>query len=268
MSYLVYQSSYQPRELALCTWIDNYLLWKSLLLSLRQYFLYLQRAGDTKWNPHEQGSRLRHVCVRYCLPDHWYLCLSGIWTWSLGPRSCGERASQLSSWQFPHCCESRSHCDDLVHGISTQRLSLSVHDWENDFQAASPSTARHVMITFGIVHSLLLLAIFCPSINVAFELLGGTCSSFICFGLPALYILKLESGSVYSPKKRRPLLVVLGAGLISVISTGVTLMSIIANGWSNAFRVQIWMNRKYQEKRLHIMISKRRQRFKFWNRLI
>ncbi|GLE03705.1 hypothetical protein PINS_up012607 [Pythium insidiosum] len=93
------------------------------------------------------------------------------------------------------------------------------------FAYAKDSLARHVAVTAGLVFLALLLAIFCPSINVIFGIIGGTCSSVVCFCLPAAFILKLEDGPLLGPKKLGSLVLFIGAVIIGVVGTGVTIWS-------------------------------------------
>ena len=93
------------------------------------------------------------------------------------------------------------------------------------FQEAQPSALRHVGITSLLVFSALLLAIWCPSVNVVFGIIGGTCSAVVCFCFPAAYMLKLLQGSMFQGDKLRALLLLIGAIMIGAVSTGVTLYS-------------------------------------------
>lgn len=93
------------------------------------------------------------------------------------------------------------------------------------FANSEDSWLRHVVVTTSLVLLALLLAIFCPSINVVFGIIGGTCSTIVCFCFPAAFILKLEDGPLLGPKKIGPLLLLIGAIMIGVIGTGVTVWS-------------------------------------------
>ncbi|KAJ0403581.1 hypothetical protein P43SY_009029 [Pythium insidiosum] len=93
------------------------------------------------------------------------------------------------------------------------------------FAYSQDSLARHVAVTAGLVFLALLLAIFCPSINVVFGIIGGTCSTVVCFCLPAAFILKLEDGPLLGPKKLGSLVLFVGAIIIGVVGTGVTIWS-------------------------------------------
>lgn len=96
------------------------------------------------------------------------------------------------------------------------------------FAYARESYVRHVVVTTGLVLAALLLAIFCPSINVVFGIIGGTCSAVVCFCLPAAFILKLEDGPTLGRKKLGPLILLIGAIIIGIVGTAVTV-------WSNFF---------------------------------
>jgi sodium-coupled neutral amino acid transporter 7/8 len=93
------------------------------------------------------------------------------------------------------------------------------------FATRADSMLRHVTVTTILVMAALILAIFCPSINVVFGIIGGTCSTIVCFCFPAAFILKLEEGSVFSAKKMGPLILLIGAVLIGIVGTTVTVIS-------------------------------------------
>ncbi|DBA01645.1 TPA: hypothetical protein N0F65_010296 [Lagenidium giganteum] len=97
------------------------------------------------------------------------------------------------------------------------------------FAQSRDSLLRHVAVTSGLVFFALLLAIFCPSINVVFGIIGGTCSTVVCFCLPAAFILKLESGPLLGPNKLGSFVLFVGAVIIGVIGTAVTV-------WSNLLK--------------------------------
>lgn len=93
------------------------------------------------------------------------------------------------------------------------------------FANAQESCTRHVVVTSALVFLALLLAIFCPSINVVFGIIGGTCSTVVCFCLPAAFILKLEEGPLLGPKKLGSVILFVGAVIIGTVGTGVTVWS-------------------------------------------
>lgn len=93
------------------------------------------------------------------------------------------------------------------------------------FAYSQDSLTRHVAVTSGLVLLALLLAIFCPSINVVFGIIGGTCSTVVCFCLPAAFILKLEDGPLLGRKKIGSVLLFVGALIIGAVGTGVTVWS-------------------------------------------
>jgi amino acid permease len=97
------------------------------------------------------------------------------------------------------------------------------------FAYAKDSMFRHVAVTSALVLSALFLAIFCPSINIVFGIIGGTCSTVVCFCLPAAFILKLEDGPLTGRKKLGSLILFIGAIIIGVVGTGVTI-------WSNLIK--------------------------------
>jgi solute carrier family 38 (sodium-coupled neutral amino acid transporter), member 11 len=93
------------------------------------------------------------------------------------------------------------------------------------FAYSRDSLIRHVLVTSGLVFMALLLAIFCPSINVVFGVIGGTCSAVVCFCLPAAFIIKLEDGPLLGPKKLGSVVLFIGAVIIGAVGTGVTVWS-------------------------------------------
>lgn len=56
---------------------------------------------------------------------------------------------------------------------------------------------RHFGLTFILCGGALAVAIALPSLNFAFQMLGGVCSSFLCFALPAMYVIKIA----HEPRK-------------------------------------------------------------------
>eukprot|EP01064_Diplonema_japonicum_P019053 TRINITY_DN2775_c1_g1_i1.p1 TRINITY_DN2775_c1_g1~~TRINITY_DN2775_c1_g1_i1.p1 ORF type:complete len:515 (+),score=65.02 TRINITY_DN2775_c1_g1_i1:72-1616(+) len=55
-----------------------------------------------------------------------------------------------------------------------------------------PSDKMHFGISFSISFSALVFALLIPEIQVVFSFLGGVCSSYLCFFLPAAFIKKLK----------------------------------------------------------------------------
>ncbi|CAH0517092.1 unnamed protein product [Peronospora belbahrii] len=90
------------------------------------------------------------------------------------------------------------------------------------FSNSEDSLLRHVAVTSGLVLLALFLAIFCPNINVVFGIIGGTCSTVVCFCFPAAFILKLEDGPLLGPKKIGSVLLFIGAIVIGITGTSVT----------------------------------------------
>ncbi|OQR81920.1 sodium-coupled neutral amino acid transporter [Thraustotheca clavata] len=97
------------------------------------------------------------------------------------------------------------------------------------FASAKDSMVRHVIVTCSLVFAALILAIFCPSINVVFGIIGGTCSAVVCFCFPAAFILKLEPGPLLSSAKIGPIILLVGAIIMGAFGTGVTI-------WSNFYQ--------------------------------
>eukprot|EP01065_Artemidia_motanka_P049262 TRINITY_DN8111_c0_g1_i1.p1 TRINITY_DN8111_c0_g1~~TRINITY_DN8111_c0_g1_i1.p1 ORF type:complete len:609 (+),score=146.80 TRINITY_DN8111_c0_g1_i1:55-1881(+) len=56
-----------------------------------------------------------------------------------------------------------------------------------------PGPLRHYTVSFCISSSALLCAIFVPNVKVVFSFLGGVCSSFLCFILPAMLVKNLRA---------------------------------------------------------------------------
>ncbi|KAJ9449816.1 Vacuolar amino acid transporter 6 [Diplonema papillatum] len=56
-----------------------------------------------------------------------------------------------------------------------------------------PSSKRHYIVSIAISFSALLFALAIPEIQVVFSFLGGICSSFLCFVLPAAFIKKMRA---------------------------------------------------------------------------
>eukprot|EP00662_Eupelagonemidae_sp_cell21_P023261 gene23261-16870_t len=93
-----------------------------------------------------------------------------------------------------------------------------------------PEAWRHYLVSLAISGSALVIAILIPNIEVVFSFLGGVCSSFLCFILPAWFVRRLRAdGDEDMPtslldKVATELLFWggIGAGLLS---TGVTIYS-------------------------------------------
>eukprot|EP00474_Spongospora_subterranea_P002232 CRZ02690.1 hypothetical protein [Spongospora subterranea] len=93
------------------------------------------------------------------------------------------------------------------------------------FPDAKPSRVRFHFLTFAIVYLSLLVAIFAPSLDKVFSLLGSTTSSVVSFILPALFYLHIFPGR-WSRRDRIGALTLLISGcLLCVIGTTVELLS-------------------------------------------
>lgn len=55
-----------------------------------------------------------------------------------------------------------------------------------------PPAWQHYIVSLGISVGAISVAIFIPSIQVVFSLLGGICSSFLCFVFPAMCVIRLD----------------------------------------------------------------------------
>lgn len=94
---------------------------------------------------------------------------------------------------------------------------------------AKRSALRHVLWTVGIAGTGLLVALYVPGINVVFQLMGSTCSAFVCFILPGLFGLKLrlpEASGVVGLAKTLALIV--GGGGIGIAATYTTTAGLFA----------------------------------------
>ena len=60
------------------------------------------------------------------------------------------------------------------------------------FHDAEPNWCRHFILTGIICGCTLIVSLFVPNISVVFQLMGGTTSAFVCFVLPAAFVIHLE----------------------------------------------------------------------------
>ena len=115
---------------------------------------------------------------------------------------------------------------------------------------AEPSsfTSYHVALTLFISGGALLVALVVPDISVVFGLMGGTASSTICFIFPGLFVIRMEEREdgireqlqLPSASFRRRIqawTLVLGGGLVGILSTGVTLYSTLQHDDGNSVDV-------------------------------
>ena len=100
------------------------------------------------------------------------------------------------------------------------------------FIDSPPSKARFITITSTLVGLSLLLALYVPHIGVVFGLMGSTASAFVCFVLPAAFVLhpacKLYPES-WSCRKAAALGVVLCGVVVGLLST-ITIILSLAKG--------------------------------------
>jgi amino acid permease len=81
--------------------------------------------------------------------------------------------------------------------------------------------ARHFFLTFLIVGLAMALAMFLPNIQIVFGLLGSTTSAFVCYIVPAMFVLKIEEGPWYSRQKLPATILMVGGAVTGVVCTGV-----------------------------------------------
>ena len=86
---------------------------------------------------------------------------------------------------------------------------------------------RHVFFTILISGGGTALSLYVPHINEVFQLLGGTCSSFVCYVLPALFVLRLEIFASRPCMNACAYLLVVVGTLAGVLSTSLTLYGFI-----------------------------------------
>lgn len=97
------------------------------------------------------------------------------------------------------------------------------------------SAARHIIWTFLIAGSGLLVSLYVPGINVVFQLMGSTCSAFVCFILPASYGLMLQLPEASGVLGRIACVALLfGGATVGVLATASTIAGLMEGGTSNA----------------------------------
>eukprot|EP00301_Raphidiophrys_heterophryoidea_P024199 c7771_g1_i2.p1 GENE.c7771_g1_i2~~c7771_g1_i2.p1 ORF type:complete len:502 (+),score=127.63 c7771_g1_i2:41-1507(+) len=94
---------------------------------------------------------------------------------------------------------------------------------------STDSTLRHVLVTLVVSGASLLLSLFVPSLNVVFELIGGTCSALIAFVMPAAFAIKLRLNSKSMKHQALTWLLAIAGGGVGVVSASLTLYNTIAN---------------------------------------
>jgi amino acid permease len=95
------------------------------------------------------------------------------------------------------------------------------------------SAVRHVVWTLLISGTSLLASLYIPGINIVFQLMGSTCSAFVCFILPAAFGLRLglpEAGGPYRTPVGTAACVALlvGGAAIGVLATASTIAGLMA----------------------------------------
>ncbi|TDH67541.1 hypothetical protein CCR75_005341 [Bremia lactucae] len=162
-----------------------------------------------------------------------YLCIGGVAYLAFGPQLVDPKYKGNILLSFPP--------NDTLIAISRAAITLTVAvafplnifpcRFTIDmmfFANSEVSRLRHIAVTSGLVLLALLLAILCPSINIVFGIIGGTCSTVVCFCFPAAFIMHLEDGPLLGPNKIGPLLLFIGAVVIGFVGTAVTV-------WSSVF---------------------------------
>mmetsp|Transcript_12185 Transcript_12185/g.19297 ORF Transcript_12185/g.19297 Transcript_12185/m.19297 type:complete len:496 (-) Transcript_12185:35-1522(-) len=91
------------------------------------------------------------------------------------------------------------------------------------FARCLPPADRHGIYTVIISGGSLFVSLYVPHINEVFQLLGGTCSSFVCYVLPAMFAIKLQLFAHRPFMNAMTYLLAFMGALAGVLSTGVTL---------------------------------------------
>jgi len=78
---------------------------------------------------------------------------------------------------------------------------------------------QHFVLTASIVAPAMALAMFLPNIQVVFSLLGSTTSAFVCYIVPAMFVLKVEDGPLCSRKKIPAVLLLVGGSITGMVCT-------------------------------------------------
>ena len=102
---------------------------------------------------------------------------------------------------------------------------------------AKRNTVRHCMWTFALTGAGLAVALYVPSINIVFQLMGSTSSAFVCFVLPAAFGLRLrlpEARGLGGKVACAALLV--GGAAVGAIATAVTVMGLLTSDGSSEER--------------------------------
>lgn len=87
------------------------------------------------------------------------------------------------------------------------------------FPDSEPSQIRFHALTFSITMSALAVAIFAPSIDRVFSLLGSTTSAFVSFILPGLFYLFIFPGPLYTRDKFPALMLVIVGSILAIVGT-------------------------------------------------
>jgi len=91
---------------------------------------------------------------------------------------------------------------------------------------------RHFFLTLGIVGLAMVLAMFVPDIQVVFSLLGSTTSAFVCYIVPAMFVLKVEPEPWYHRKQLPAFCLMVGGIITGIVCTGVIIYEKIDGGGS------------------------------------
>ena len=80
---------------------------------------------------------------------------------------------------------------------------------------------RHFLLTAAIVGLAMVLAMYLPNIQVVFGILGSTCSAFVCYIVPAMFVLKTEEGPWYGSNKIMPTILMIGGAITGIVCTAI-----------------------------------------------
>ena len=80
---------------------------------------------------------------------------------------------------------------------------------------------RHFLLTAATVGLAMVLAMYLPNIQVVFGILGSTCSAFVCYIVPAMFVLKTEEGPWYGSNKIMPTILMIGGAITGIVCTAI-----------------------------------------------
>jgi len=94
------------------------------------------------------------------------------------------------------------------------------------FPNSRVSRWRSFFLTVLIVFFSAALAIYVPGINAVFGLMGSVCSSVVCFVLPGLFVLRLDSEITFS-RKCGALMLTIGGSVLGMVSLAINIKQLI-----------------------------------------